>query len=83
MPPIKKYKKEDIVGVTYLLIKEEGLESVNARKIASKLGCSVQPIFHNFTTMEELLTEVYQKIYSKYQEYMMRGENDPKTYKQM
>lgn len=83
MPPIRKYTKEDIVEATYQLIKEEGISSVNARKVAGKLGCSVQPIFHNFTTMEELLSEVHRKIYAKYQEYMMRGGNDPKAYKQM
>ncbi len=84
MPPIKKYQKEEIIDVTYNLVAKEGFKSVNARKIASILGCSVQPIFHNFSSMEELEQEVYHRIYSKYQEYM--NNIDPtkdKPYKQM
>lgn len=83
MPPIPKFQKETIIEVTYQLIKEEGLERVNARRIAKELGCSVQPIFHNFSTMEDLIHEVNTKIYAKYKEYIMRGQNSEKPYKQI
>ncbi len=83
MPPIKKYSKESIVDVAYTLAKESGFESINARRIASILGCSVQPIFHNFKNMEELKQEVYQKMYNLYQEYMVSGLNKEKAYKEM
>ena len=61
MPPIKKYTKEDIIMQAYEIVKSEGFEQVNARRIAKKLGCSVQPLFHNFTSMEEVNKEVYKK----------------------
>ncbi len=83
MPPVQRYKKEDIIEVAYQLVKEEGFDCVNARRIAKELGCSVQPIFHNFTTMEELINEVYQRIYAKYQEYMLCGEDKLRSYKQL
>lgn len=84
MPPIRKYTKEEIINTTYDIVKKEGFENVNARRIAHELGCSVQPIFHNFTSMEELNKEVYKKIYQKYQEYMLKGkENKDNPYKQM
>lgn len=84
MPPIRKYTKEEIINTTYDIVKKEGFEKVNARRIAHELGCSVQPIFHNFTSMEELNKEVYKKIYQKYQEYMLKGkENKDNPYKQM
>lgn len=84
MPPIPKFSKEEILNCAYEIVKKEGFEKLNARKIAKVLGCSVQPIFHNFTSMEELNKEVYQLIYNKYQEYMYKGkENEENPYKQM
>jgi len=69
LPPLRKYNREDIIKVAYEIAKLEGLEGINARKIAKTLGSSVQPIFHNFKNMEELIGEVTKKIYLKYQEY--------------
>lgn len=84
MPPITKFSKEEILNCAYEIVKKEGFEKLNARKIAKVLGCSVQPIFHNFTSMEELEKEVYQSIYHKYQECMCKGkENEENPYKQM
>lgn len=83
MPPVRKYPKEEIIDVAYKIVAEEGIKSLNARKIASILGCSVQPIFHNFSSMEELEKKVYEKIYNKYQEYMNSGLEKENPYKQM
>lgn len=83
MPPTRKYTKEEIIKVAYDLAKREGLNSINARRIASILGSSVQPIFHNFKNMEELKKTVYDKIYSLYQEYMQNGSKKEKPYKEM
>lgn len=62
MPPIVKIKKEDIIGTTFEIIRKEGLEAVNARKIAQNLNCSVQPIFSNFENMEDLKKCTLEKI---------------------
>lgn len=84
MPPIQKFKKEDILDIAYNIAKEEGLEGINARKIAKILGCSVQPIFHNFTSMEELNKATYDRIYNKYKEYMITARKSiNKPYKEM
>lgn len=83
MPPIRKYNKESIIEAAYEIVKKEGLESLNARRLAKKLGCSIQPIFHNFASMEELNKEVYQKIYAEYQRYMLSGKDSEKPYKEM
>lgn len=83
MPPLRKYKKEEILDVAYNLVAEEGIKSLNARHLASLLGCSVQPIFHNFASMEELERNVYERIYNKYQEYMQSGLDTGNPYKQM
>lgn len=83
MPPTRKFTKEEIIKVAYDLAKHEGLDGINARRIASILGSSVQPIFHNFKNMEELKEAVYDKIYNLYQEYMQNGSEKEKPYKEM
>ena len=83
MPPSRKFQKEEIIYAAYKIVEKEGFENVNSRRIAKELGCSVQPIFHNFATMEELNKEVYIKIYDKYKEYMLSGAKNEKPYKAM
>lgn len=77
------FKKEDVLNITYEIVKKEGFEGVNARKIATELKSSVHPIFRHFNDMEELKKAVYEKIYTKYQEYMLSGANEEKSYKRM
>ena len=83
MPPTRRFQKEEIIKIAFQITKDEGFSALNARRIAKELGCSIQPIFHNFKTMEELKKEVYQRIYQEYQNYMMRGIHLPKAYKEM
>lgn len=83
MPPIRKYQKEEILNAAYNIVAECGFKNLNARRLAADLGCSVQPIFHNFESMEEIEKAVYDKIYNKYQEYMKSGLDKKNPYKQM
>ncbi len=83
MPPVRKISKQDIIDCAYEIVKAEGFAHVNSRRIAKELNCSIQPIFHNFQSMEELNKIVHQKIYEEYQEYMMKGKDLEKSYKQM
>lgn len=80
MPPIKKFSKEKIIDVTYELLKNEGIENINVRRIAKELNGSVHLIYHNFSNMDELLNEVYKKIYIKYQDIIKNAKNDDKPY---
>ena len=54
MPPIIKVQRDNIINKSFQILKTEGLEYINARHIAKKLNCSVQPIFSNFKNMDEL-----------------------------
>lgn len=83
MPPRMIFKKEDVINVTYKIVEKEGFEGINARRIAKELQSSVHPIFNHFKDMEELKKAVYEKIYNKYKEYMLSGENKEKAYKEM
>ncbi len=72
MPPKQKVSKQDIISVSLNLIRENGVDTFNARSIAAHLGCSTQPIFSNFTTMEELKNELLLASSKKYRSYLKR-----------
>ena len=80
MPPIKKFQREEIIDTAYEIVKREGFDSINARRIAKELGGSVQPIYHNFATMEELKKEVSDRIYKKYQTTMREATDTEHSY---
>ena len=66
MPPKVKITKENIIDTAIALVRESGAESINARAIAAALGCSTQPIFSNFESMEDLQSEVLSSAYHHY-----------------
>lgn len=61
MPPKVKVTKESIVNAAVALVREKGSDAINARTLATQLGCSTQPIFSNFATMEELRRAVVEE----------------------
>lgn len=58
------------------MIKKAGIEMIlsgenlNARAIAKKLGCSIQPVFYNYATMDDLKADVLNTVSQKYEDYM-------------
>ena len=72
MPPKVKVTKEDIVDAAVEILRKEGEASLNARTIATALGCSTQPVFSNFATMEQLHEAVLAKSYVIYKNYIDR-----------
>ncbi|MCI8613782.1 TetR/AcrR family transcriptional regulator [Parablautia intestinalis] len=53
--------REDIVQAAFVILQEEGIEQVTARKLAAKANCSTQPIFRVFKNMDELTEELFEK----------------------
>ena len=72
MPPKVKITKDEIVAVTLDLLRREGEDTMNARSIASALGCSTQPVFSNFASMDELQYAVLDAAYEFYHGFLMR-----------
>lgn len=70
MPPKVRISKEEIASAAVQLTRTAGIQSVNARTVASLLNCSTQPIFSNFTSMDELHQAVYQIAYELYNQYL-------------
>lgn len=53
MPAAKKISKEKIIEAAVAVLRDGGFPAVNARSVAQKLGCSTQPIYASFRSMEE------------------------------
>ena len=72
MPPKAKITKQDIICTALELVRAKGEDAINARAIASALNCSTQPIFSNFTSMEELQDAVVSSAYGVYLDYIKK-----------
>ena len=81
MPPARKITKEDIIKKSLFLVNEEGLTSLNARRLAKELMCSTQPIFSQFKNMEELNSAVVDEIYHIFDKYMLKENYNHLVYK--
>lgn len=66
MPPKARITKEEIIKTTINLVRTSGAASINARAIASSLSCSTQPIFSNFSSMEDLEEATIKTAYKLY-----------------
>ena len=61
MSPKIKITREEIVNAAVDIVRSSGAQAINARTVASVLGCSTQPVFSNFATMEELRRAVIER----------------------
>ena len=74
MPPKSQITKEMIVEAGFQLIRREGAEALNVRRIAEELHCSTQPVMYRFSTVEALTEEIYSAADSYHSEYLMTAE---------
>lgn len=77
MPPKIQVTKEKIIQASIDIVRKSGINSLNARAIAKELKCSTQPIFSNYSSMEELKKDVINSAKSLYNQYIKEGFNDP------
>ncbi|MDO4783443.1 MAG: TetR/AcrR family transcriptional regulator, partial [Capnocytophaga felis] len=61
MPKQTTITKEIIVETAFEMARKEGFAVLSARNIAKQIGCSTQPIYWCYKTMNELKSEVCQK----------------------
>ena len=53
MPNTTKIQRDDIIKVSIDIVRESGMDKINARSIAKILNCSTQPIYYHFPTIEQ------------------------------
>lgn len=61
MPAPKKIEKEAIIDAALEVLRDGGFSAINARSVARKLGCSTQPIYVSFKSMEKLKTALTER----------------------
>ena len=54
MPRTKRIEKEDILRAAVQVVRTQGEGALSVRGIAKELGCSTQPLYSEFGSMEEL-----------------------------
>lgn len=70
MPAKKQVPKEDIVNAALAILRESGMDAINARSLAKKLRCSTQPIYLSFQGMDELKAVVAEKVKEIYADFL-------------
>lgn len=59
MPPKAKITKEMIIKAGLDIVRKEGADSLNVRRVAAELHCSTQPIMYHYNTVDELKADIY------------------------
>jgi AcrR family transcriptional regulator len=70
MPPTPKIKKEAAIKAALDIVKNHGIDQLNARSIAKSLGCSTKPLFRLYQNMEDLKSDIYTKIDKIYDSFI-------------
>lgn len=82
MPPHVRYDKGSILQAAFAIIREKGPDALNARAIAKALGCSTQPLFRVFDSMEDIHHEMLRMAGECFNSYIRRSEElDERPYK--
>ncbi|MCB5950596.1 TetR/AcrR family transcriptional regulator [Enterococcus sp. BWT-B8] len=75
----KVYTKDQILNASYNIILKEGFSGITARNVAEKMGISTQPIYLEFTNMEDLkvtlLTMIHGQLEKQY--FYNKTKGDP------
>lgn len=70
MPPKSRVTRQAVLAAAVELVREEGAQALNARALAKRLGCSTQPVFSNYATMEALRADVIAAGMERYHAYL-------------
>lgn len=70
MPPKTRITRAQILATAMDIVRKHGDAALNARNIAAALQCSTQPVFSNFSTMEQLRLAVVDAADALCREYM-------------
>ena len=76
MPPKVKVTRQMVADAAFALVRENGHESLNARAIAARLGCSTQPVLYNFKTVDEIRAAAYALADEYHTSCIMPAETD-------
>ena len=76
MPPKVKITKKMVEDASFEVIRANGHENLNARRISEYLGCSTQPVLYTFKTVDEIREAAYSLADRYHTEFIMPKETD-------
>ena len=62
--------KEGLIDGAFRLVEEQGINAMSARNLAKFCGCSTQPIFRIYNTMDEMKADLMDKCFSFFSQYV-------------
>lgn len=63
MPSKIVFTKEEIINKAFEIFKNEGIDNITARNLASQLKCSTAPIYSNFQNIDEIKQKVIENAF--------------------
>ena len=64
--------KEELLNVALKMVEANGLESINARSLASAAGISTKPIYRLYKSLDDLKNDVNEIIKKEYDEFITK-----------
>jgi AcrR family transcriptional regulator len=80
MPPPINFSQDTILNEAVEIVRKEGLQALTARKIAQNLGCSTQPVYSAFGSMQELQEAVLRRVKAYALHYLLQGPKDEEPF---
>ena len=72
----EQISKQMILEGAFDLLRSQGVEMLTARKLASHIGCSTQPIFRVYQNMDELQADVFALAKKYYENYCLNYKSE-------
>lgn len=81
MPPKTRISRQLIAQKAYELVRREGLGALSAKSLSKELGCSTQPLFWWFESMDDIKNAVLDQAYGYFCECLRRDVSGVNPYK--
>jgi len=83
MPRAITVRTEQILDAALDLVRREGLGALTARRVAQEVGCSTQPVYRAYGSMEQLVADVVDRAEQEMMGYLMQGADGERPFLQM
>lgn len=76
MPAKKQITREMILTAALRILKKQGFEAVNIKRLAKELKCSTQPVYLSFSGMDELREALIPLAVKEFETMMKKNSRD-------
>ena len=83
MPPKAKVSRQDVASAAFELVRREGMTALTARRLAQELGCSTQPVYRAYGSMDELRGAVMARAEEVALGFLVPRQGDPQGFFQV